>query len=426
MQSNVKKFLATHGFYLDLDLPKLTNEVLLDMNNSLSGKQAYQDMFSTYLDPSAIKIKEKSVIVIDAGGTNFRSSLVTFKNDGSSFISQFEKTKMPGTEGELSKKEFFEHIAKNIERFKDSYDEICFCFSYAMTITENLDGILTNFSKEIQAPEVVGSYIGTELKEALKAQGWSKIPQVIILNDAAAALISGTGNPKYSAYIGLILGTGLNCAYLQPAKKEFELKKQIIVCESAKFGGFKNSDFDILLDEKSLHPGTSPYEKLCSGAYLGPLALETIQVAAKEGLFSNGCADIIEKTTKLTLIEVSDFLEKSNIETGQFFPLFKDATPNQDDYKTLFAIFDSLVNRAAQLTAVLLAACLIQCEEGTSAERPVCISCNGTTFFKTYKIIERTKDYLAKILEGKNLHYEMLAAEADITIGTAKAAFRSE
>ena len=136
---------------------------------------------------------------------------------------------MPGTEGELSKKEFFEHIAKNIERFKDSYDEICFCFSYAMTITENLDGILTNFSKEIQAPEVVGSYIGTELKEALKAQGWSKIPQVIILNDAAAALISGTGNPKYSAYIGLILGTGLNCAYLQPAKKEFELKKQIIV-----------------------------------------------------------------------------------------------------------------------------------------------------------------------------------------------------
>lgn len=425
MQLNVKKFLAAHGFYIDLDLKPLTNEVLADMNNAFSGKQSYQDMFLTYFDPSSISLKDTSVIVIDAGGTNFRSSLVTFKKDGSCSISDFEKTKMPGTDGELSKKEFFTQIAKNIERFKNSYDQICFCFSYAMTITENLDGILTNFSKEVQAPEVVGSYIGAELKNALKEQGWSRIPSVIMLNDAASALIAGSGNPIYSSYIGLILGTGLNCAYLQPAKKEFEIKKQIIVCESAKFGGFKNSDFDILLDEKSLLPGTSPYEKLCSGAYLGSLALETIQVAAKEGLFSKEFSESLEKKEKLTLIEVSGFLENSNEETEHFPTLFDDDKADHEDCKTLFSIFDALVNRAAQLTAVLLAACAIQCEEGKSAERPICISCNGTTFFKTYKIIERTKAYLAQILEGKNLHYEILPEEANITIGTAKAALRA-
>ena len=322
MNKKEQKFLAAHGFYLDLDLKALTQQVQQDMINGLSGKRSDQDMFLTYFNPSQIKNQEKSVVVIDAGGTNFRSSLVTFTQGGASIISNFQKTKMPGAEGEVSKKDFFAQIAKNIERFKDSCDEISFCFSYAMTITEDHDGILKNFSKEIKATEVVGCFIGAELKDALKEAGWRKIPHVILLNDAAASLIAGTGTSKYSSYIGLILGTGLNCAYLQNAKPEWELTKQIIVCESAKFSGFKNSDFDILMDEKSVKPGSSPYEKLCSGAYLGPLALEILQIAAKERLFSDTFASSLEKREKLTLIELDAFLTKSSPESENYSNLF--------------------------------------------------------------------------------------------------------
>lgn len=420
--SVVKKFLEAHGFFSDFDLKSLTNEVISDMNDGLSGKESYQDMFRTYFDPSSIVMQDKSVIVIDAGGTNFRTALVTFRQDGSSSISDFQKTRMPGTECELCKKDFFDKIAESIERFKDKYDEISFCFSYAMTITPDHDGILTNFSKEVKAPEVVGCAIGAELKKSLAAHGWSRIPRVILLNDAAAALIAGSGTSKYSSYIGMILGTGLNCAYLQPERDEWNLKKQIIVCESAKFGGFVKSDFDILLDEKSLRPGTSPYEKLCAGAYLGQLALETIQAAAKEGVFSPAFSKSLAEREKLSLIEVSDFLEMSGADNGTFSNQFDDEGATAEDCKNLFSIFDALVNRTAQLAAVLLAACVIQCGEGKTAEKPVCISCNGTTFFKTYKVVGRTKEYLAQILDGKNLHYEMLRDEADIAVGTAKAA----
>ncbi|MBQ4378752.1 MAG: hexokinase [Treponema sp.] len=421
----ITNFLEAHGFYRDLDLSALAQSVRNDMIARFLGKKSDQDMICTFIDPSSIEISEKSVIVIDAGGTNFRSSLVTFSKDGSYSVSGFEKTKMPGVEKELSKKEFFDAISANISRFKDTASEICFCFSYAMTITEEKDGVLISFAKEVKAPEVVGCHIGAELKKSLKENGWTKIPEVILLNDTASALLAGSGSKKYSSFIGFILGTGLNAAYLQPANKEYELKKQIVVCESAKFSGFKNSDFDIFLDEKSVKPGSAPFEKLCSGAYVGPLALETLQFAAKEKIFSEEFSDAVLNRKSLTLIEVSGFLENSNPEKCEFSDLFDSDGATDADLKNIFEIFDALVNRMAQLSAVIIAACLVQCEEGKNSSNPVFVSCNGSSFFKSYRVYERTKQYLDEILEKlpQKIYYELSSEEADITRGTAMAAF---
>ncbi|WP_296320922.1 hexokinase [Treponema sp. UBA3813] len=422
MNQTVKNFLAQHGFYLDLDLNALTKDILSDMDKGLSGKKSYQDMIPTYFDPSEIKIHEKSVIVIDAGGTNFRSSLVTFKKNGKAVFSDFEKTKMPGTERELSKKDFFAQIAKNIRRFRDKCSEICFCFSYAMTITENHDGILTNFSKEVKAPEVVGCTIGEELKKALKDDGWQNEVKIFLLNDTVSALLAGAGKGNYSSYIGFILGTGMNCAYVQPKNSAYNLKRQIVVCESAKFGGFKNSDFDIIMDEKSVKPGSSPLEKLCSGAYIGPLALETLYFAAKEGLLSQEFSKSISNKKSLSLIEVSSFLENSDNKKGIYSEMFDSEKATKEDCKILFQIFDALVERMAKLAAAVINAALIQCGE-SSKEKPICIACNGSSFFKTYKVLKRTKSYLKKLTKGSSIYYKILSNEVDITLGTAKAAF---
>lgn len=423
MDSLVKKFLESHGFLLDMDLAALVEAMLSDMNEGLSGRPSAQDMIRTYIDPGAISVYEKNVIVIDAGGTNFRSALASFKEDGSFSCSRFEKTRMPGSEKELSKKEFFTQIAKNIERFKDSCDEICFCFSYAMTITKDKDGILKSFSKEVRAPEVVGSHIGAELKIALGEQGWSKIPKVFLLNDTVAALLAGSGSKKYSSYIGFILGTGMNAAYMQNDNENYKIKRQIIDCESAKFNGFKNSDFDIAMDKKSVSPGSFPFEKLCSGAYLGPLALETLKLAAQDGLFSKEFSAAITSRKELCLIEVSDFLEKSDEKANSYHHIFIEENAGVEDCGRIFALFDILVDRMAKLSAVVLASCLIQCGEGKDSERPVCVSCNGSSLFKTYKVFERTKKYLKELMRNKNIHYEILADEANITKGTAMAAF---
>ena len=52
------------------------------------------------------------------------------------------------------------------------------------------------------------------------------------------------------------------------------------------FDKVARSDFDIAFDKKSEKPGVGVLEKLCSGAYLGPVAYEALVAAAKDKLFS--------------------------------------------------------------------------------------------------------------------------------------------
>ena len=179
MSCAVSAFLGKHGFVQNVDVDEVADAILYDMDQGLHGKKADQDMIRTWTLPPEKKPSNKTVIVIDAGGTNFRSCLVTFDGNGIPSISEMEKTKMPGVERELGKKEFFDQFAKNLEHLKDKADCIGFCFSYPMEITSDGDGILTSFSKEVKAPEVVGSKIGECLSAALVEHGWKKPKSVI-------------------------------------------------------------------------------------------------------------------------------------------------------------------------------------------------------------------------------------------------------
>src|SRR5574344_2987391 len=178
MNTAVAAFLAKHDFAIHKDINTLIHGLLFNMNEGLAGRQAAEDMIRTYCLPPKEAAAGKSVIVIDAGGTNFRSCIVTFDSVGKASIDFMKKTAMPGIEKELSKKEFFNKFAENLEHFKDKSPYIGFCFSYPMTITDDGDGILLGFSKEIKAPEVAGCRVGKELVETLKAHGWKNIRKV--------------------------------------------------------------------------------------------------------------------------------------------------------------------------------------------------------------------------------------------------------
>ena len=79
-----------------------------------------------------------------------------------------------------------------------------------------------------------------------------------------------------------------------------------------------------------------------------------------------------------------------------------------------------MVNRSARCAATILTACVIQSGEGKNPTKPVCILCNGTTFYKGYKIKSRVDAYLEEVLvKQRNLHYEIIERENDITLGTA-------
>src|SRR5574344_1940421 len=426
MNTAVTAFLAKHNFENHTDVNAMVESLLFDMDEGLAGRPAAEDMIRTYCLPPEETAAGKSVIVIDAGGTNFRSCLVSFDAQGKASIDFMEKTSMPGIERELNRKEFFAKFAENLEHLKDKSPYIGFCFSYPMTITDDGDGILLGFSKEIKAPEVAGCRVGKELVETLKAHGWKNIRKVTMLNDTVAALLAGAACPdegeKYSSYIGFILGTGMNGAYIQPAVPEYnKLVKQIIVCESGKFDKISSSEFDKAFDAKSAKPGSAKLEKQCSGAYLGPVSYELVTVAAKEGLFTKKFAESLLKIENLTLIEVDSFLHAP---FGTASEIGKRAAEcaTEEDYDRLYQMLDAVVERSARCASAILSACVIQSGEGRNASRPVCILCDGTTFFKTHKINERVVGYLDEVLiRQRGINYEIISRDNDITLGAASA-----
>ncbi len=137
-RSRVIAFLGRHGFEVGSPpVNTVINALLYDMEAGLNEEPGpidsmspSQDMIPTWNLPPKNAPKNKSVIVIDAGGTNFRSCLVTFDDKGIPSISKMEKQSMPGIDRELSKKEFFDTIAKYLDHLKDESPRIGFCFSY--------------------------------------------------------------------------------------------------------------------------------------------------------------------------------------------------------------------------------------------------------------------------------------------------------
>ncbi len=435
----VSAFLGRNNFMPGgPDVNAVINTMMYDMEEGLKrdplnppGQGPSLDMIPTWAVPPETSPKNKSVIVIDAGGTNFRSCLVTFDGAGIPSISDMQKTAMPGTDREYTRKEFFDTIASFLDHLKNKASRIGFCFSYAMTITPEGDGKVIQFSKEIKAKEVIGSLVGAGLSEALVARGWKKPDKIILLNDTTAALLAGassaTNGKAYDSYVGFILGTGMNAAYIESGEiakivdsGAYAPTYQIVVCESGKCNKIAQSKFDEALDKTTNSPGLYGYEKMCSGAYLGPLSRLALLKAAEDGLFS---ASVSQDLLKLEMLELKDM--------DQFFkaPYRTDtklgtiaAKGNEADREILFRILDAFVERSARLAAANIAVVILKSGKGTNPVRPVSVLCEGTTFLLTHNLRERVIGYLNIVLtENRGIWYEIVTMEHAVTLGSAVA-----
>ena len=114
----VSAFLAKHGVTAaggSIDV--LTRAMLADMESGLEKDPSGLPLEKAGMEPSLEMIptwtklpdsvpQNEPVIVIDAGGTNFRSCLVKFDSKGNPEITNLEKCGMPGIKKELSKEEW--------------------------------------------------------------------------------------------------------------------------------------------------------------------------------------------------------------------------------------------------------------------------------------------------------------------------------
>jgi hexokinase len=420
------EFLKRHKMHPEqIDMESCCNIFLQSMEQGLAGRDSTLEMIPTYMETQKDVPTDKPVVVMDAGGTNFRVAVIHFNKDKQPVIEDQQLYSMPGVDEEVSKDKFFGIMAGYIRDIANKSSNIGFCFSYPTEISPNKDGRLIRFSKEIKAPAVKGQMIGENLNAALESMGFKDRKHIVILNDTVTTLLAGRAasfDKNYDSFVGFILGTGTNCAYIESNKnitKKPELdpvNSQIINIESGGFGKAPLGTIDMEFDKSTKNPGDHTFEKMISGAYLGPLTLMTIRKAAQENLFSTATSEKLQSIKELTTKELSIFLQKPDDVNNSL----ASAAANQDDLASLLEIAEKIVDRAAKLTAINLSSPVLKSGKGSDPNRPVCIVAEGTTFYKLHNLKSQVEFYLNKYLkERKGRFYEIIGVENATLIGAA-------
>ena len=209
------EFLEEHSLLPGtIDLRQCSLKMAEHMRAGLEGRMIDMPMIPTYLKGIGSVTPGKNAIVIDAGGTNYRTALAAFSPEGC-HITGMKVCKMPGTDKPVTWDEFIAFVADSIMPFTGYADVIGFCFSYNADITPDMDGIVHRIDKEVVITGCEEQRIGRSLIAELEKRGVAG-KKVVILNDTVAALLGGAVNldkDQYSDFIGMICGTGLNtCA----------------------------------------------------------------------------------------------------------------------------------------------------------------------------------------------------------------------
>ncbi len=347
--------------------------MLAEMRSGLAGEHCSMDMIPTYLSNDGQLQAGVQAAVIDAGGTNFRSALVHFQPAGYT-VTDMIKRKMPGTEAPCTWDEFVRFTADAIEPLMDRADVIGFCFSYAATITPEIDGRVITIDKEVVVEGCEGQLIGASLLAELGRRGITG-KKIVILNDTVAVLLgmaAGLDKSKYAGFIGQVSGTGTNTCVSLPVS---EIKKlglegdngMIINLESGKYDGITGGDFDRMLDEQSHNPGQKHFEKLTAGVYLGEICHLMLNAAADEGLLSEECAE------KVRALPVFDSAVIDAWACGEGYEMLGG---NEDDHSFAQTLSLALFRRSARCMCVNLLALaeLI----GGGREKPICMLAEGS------------------------------------------------
>jgi hexokinase len=423
--NKTQQFLKTHKVLAaELDLKTITDDFISEMKNGLEGKAGSLLMLPTYIGAEGQIKPNQPVVAIDAGGTNFRAVKMSFDDKLNLVTENLQQRKMPAIDEELSNKEFFATLAAYLTEYKNVSDKIGFCFSYAVEIYPNKDGKLLEWSKEVKAPEVLGQMVGKNLLEAMGTPN----KHIVLMNDTVSTLLAGqaaTAGREFDTYIGYILGTGTNACYIEQNSNITKTPNldpkgnQIINIESGNFNKMPRTDIDIAFDNTTKLPGRYTFEKMISGGYFGGLCTTALRMAAAEDVFSAETKVNMKNMGELTAEEVNKFVSSIDLKSNALSEILV----SKEDKEAAAQIINALITRAAKLVAANLAAVILKTGKGKSADKPVLMTIEGTTFYKLHNFEVMFEAFLQGFFSGENRRfYEIVEVPNSSLIGAGIAA----
>ncbi len=418
---SVQDFLIRHKMNPELVDYDCLFEYLAEMEKGLLTQGGNMlSMIPTYVSLDRPIHKGERVVAMDIGGTNFRVALVSSDATGHIQIENFQGGALPGANQQIDYNTFFDLLADRLKEELKDIRTICVSFAYSMEALPNLDGRIKGVSKGLSIRDIKGKLFGECLKEALSKIGFDH-REVYVVNDTIATALAGIAEyGNCESYVGMVVGTGMNTSYIETTENiqkplgRNDSETMLIDVESGGYGKQPRGDYDISFDQTTKSPGKQTIEKMISGAFLGPLVDHVLRMSKGDGLFSDSLYTSLEVMPALTTVELTKFLI-NDVDSD----LLKTCPKNEDAAK-LRALIELMVFRAAKLAALQAAGACIKSGKGRDPDFPICITAEGSTFYKLPGLKQGFENTLKDWLEVKHgVHTKVVQIEHAVLKGAA-------
>ncbi|KAK9458052.1 hexokinase-domain-containing protein [Dipodascopsis uninucleata] len=383
LQNRVSEILQ--GFEVSHDrIRAISDEFIRLTNQGLKSNKEAMAMIPSYVTAVPTGKESGTFLAVDLGGTNFRVCSVHLNGNGTFKLIQ-SKSVIPKSLMVGSSKELFSFLARHVDAFiKTHLDEkftedtesstsqhilkLGFTFSFPVNQTAINKGTLLRWTKGFNIKDAVGKDVCKLLQDELDAL---KLPVHVsaLVNDTVGTLMSraysapGLGNTM----LGVILGTGTNCAYVENissiSKISLQSDKNIMVVNT-EWGSFDNAltvlpftSIDSEVDGNSPNPGYHMFEKLVSGMFLGEILRITLCNLHKEGVLFSSSSESLElpwsiDTSTLSKIEADNTEDLSK--TKETISMDLNIVATLEECKAIKKIVNAIGKRSAYLAGAAI------------------------------------------------------------------------
>ncbi|KAI8613888.1 hypothetical protein BC830DRAFT_1257870 [Chytriomyces sp. MP71] len=286
-------------------LSQIAKHMVAEMKKGLATDEATMKMIPTHVVRRPKGDETGSYLALDLGGTNFRVCEVILDGRGGTRVRQSKHTVTDdlksGTGAALF--DFFAECVKSFLLADDQKNiteadlhsteyKLGFTFSFAVNQVSINEGYLLTWNKGFSASDCVGKDAVVLLQDAFKRKKMN-VSVTALVNDTTGTLVSHAYTAP-DTYVGVILGTGTNAAYVEKIENIVKYKKDphgardMII--NTEWGAFDDemvviprTKYDHKVDRGTAHSKSWTFEKLISGMYLGEIVRYILADLVKTG-----------------------------------------------------------------------------------------------------------------------------------------------
>jgi len=216
------------------EMKDIVDKFVQDMRKGLANENQTVAMLPSFVTGRISGLEQGTFLAVDLGGSNLRVVQVTLKGKRRVFTRQ-ASIKIPDESSQThvncktgEARHLFHFICLEIKHFlNDAYGErtmpkgkipLAFTFSFPVHQTALDAGFLKRWTKGFDLPDFIGADAVRALRYYLAYCQISNVEVVAMVNDTVGTLLSHAytnDDIDYPTQVGMILGTGSNCAYAE-------------------------------------------------------------------------------------------------------------------------------------------------------------------------------------------------------------------